>query len=247
MLRQTGKLGEDKMTFLKINTWVLLLCMIMCPSLSLTISAQQPDTETVSFDFGENRIKLQVDSEKCVFYLPNFDNPESFIQDLVNSSGLQIRIESMRELPYKGLWLVQFFSDQSLRVLNNLPLFQGGWAAPCLEYNGRLHIPRPELMVTLNDYDIEVYENFKVSFGDRIIREFPSVKPLFVVGYANPFKVEGRRRFGASGTNRVNIWVSIVCDKFLTTQTYLNSYVSHIVQRNRAEVIGLFGKYGIIN
>lgn len=190
MLRQTGKLGEDKMTFLKINTWVLLLCMIMCPSLSLTISAQQPDTETVSFDFGENRIKLQVDSEKCVFYLPNFDNPESFIQDLVNSSGLQIRIESMRELPYKGLWLVQFFSDQSLRVLNNLPLFQGGWAAPCLEYNGRLHIPRPELMVTLNDYDIEVYENFKVSFGDRIIREFPSVKPLFVVGYANPFKVE---------------------------------------------------------
>ena len=157
------------------------------PSLGLS---QESNPKVMSFLFGDSKVKLVMDSQRIAFYLPNDTSPQSTILELLAESSEGVLVQSVEAMPYKGLHIVTVETGAADVLLNALGGFSGGWAAPCLEFNSRLHIPRPEVLVTLNSYDSELYHRFLDIHRENIVREFPSVKPLFLIRHGNPIGFE---------------------------------------------------------
>ncbi|RTZ89418.1 MAG: hypothetical protein DSY92_08920, partial [Planctomycetota bacterium] len=80
----------------------------------------------------------------------------------------------------------------TLLILDHLAT---GWAAPCLDFRGRLHIPRAEILVTLDAEDLASYTRVLAQTDLELIREFPSVSPLLHLAFDGPPRlVEARIR-----------------------------------------------------
>ena len=209
----------------------LLLFGVLMGTASSAYSAEStPDA--MAFHFGDAKVKLVPDQERLAFYLPKTENAESEIHGILDSRSPGTLILGIETSPYNQLFIVRIQNSTAVELLKSLGDIPGGWASPCLEFDGRLHLPRPELLVTLDSYDPEVYQRFVTSQRNRIVRELPSVKPLFLVRYEEPifFETEIQELERLPGVESVspNFIMRLgemiaPNDTFYTSQWYLNN------------------------
>ncbi|OUU23752.1 MAG: hypothetical protein CBC13_04875, partial [Planctomycetia bacterium TMED53] len=178
------------MTNLKVSNLLILVGIILALPCQHQLCAQDTSPQVMSYSYGENKIKLEVDQEWIAVYLPEAEDGESVIHEILDLVDGGIPGRSIKELPYNHLYLAQVRHGESVSVLQRWNSSVAGWVAPVLYYNDRLHIPRPEILVTLSSYEPAVYQRFVESFGAEIVREFPSVRPLFVVKNPQPVDFE---------------------------------------------------------
>ena len=169
---------------------LIMLSVLLSASIPVSVGAQDSQQKVMSFSFGDLKVKLPADSDRIAFYLPNDTGAETTILELLAARTTAGVVKSIDSMPYDGLHLVSFDRGVAIDALRSLGEITGGWVAPCLEFNGRLHIPRPELLVTLNSYDPSMYQRFREAYRAQIVREFPSTKPLFLVRHGNPVDFE---------------------------------------------------------
>ncbi|MDE0961313.1 MAG: S8 family serine peptidase, partial [Planctomycetota bacterium] len=148
---------------------------------------------TFSYLWGEDRVKLEVRENQFAVYLPQSEDPSVQLQQYLADLDIHLKVDAIEETPYQGLMLVQTPAGEASRILQLLDQLPDGWASPCLDYRGRLHIPRPEILVTLDSTDLTVIDRVLAIPDLQLIREFPSGSPLLQLSFAGtPRQVEER-------------------------------------------------------
>ncbi len=179
----------------KLLGCLLLLGLGVSQSAAVLSYGQSPaqgvmSPRVMSYIYEENRIKLEVDPDFIAIYLPDVEGEEFIIEEMLDQVDPDIPNRMIKEMPYKGLFTAEVSPGSAWAILGRVVPPGQGWVAPYLVYNDRLHIPRPELLVTLTSYDPVIYQRFIDTFGARILREFPSVKPLFLIEHPRPIDFE---------------------------------------------------------
>lgn len=147
--------------------------------------AQSPvdidDEASFSYLWDEVRVKLEIDSSRVAVFIPEVENLTSAVDKQLKDLELTEQVISFEETPYRGLLILNLLERNATDVLVRLDAISSGWAAPCLEYRGRLHIPRPEILITLDPSDPDAYDRLLSQPDISLIREFPSTSPLFLI------------------------------------------------------------------
>ncbi len=135
---------------------------------------------TMSYYWGDQRVKLTVNPGQFALYIPpsSEDDAPVKLNRLLESQGIVLAEELIEETPYPGL---VFIKDLNGDLFQSLSKLESGWVSPCLDYRGKLHIPTQQFLVSLTSYESSVYQRFVDNSGLRLIREFSSTKPLFLV------------------------------------------------------------------
>ena len=184
-------------SFLKSNRASLSLGLFLTIVLNTTVESQGivkssrdpipvTTTSTFSYMWGEERVKLEVRESQIAVYLPQSEQPEMQIQQHLADLQIHLTSDAIEGTPYQGLLLVQTPSGQASQILRLLDQLPGGWASPCLDFQGRLHIPRPEILVTLDSTDLTVIDRIVAIPDLQLIREFPSGSPLLQLSFDGP-------------------------------------------------------------
>ena len=193
-LKRVQAMRCDFQSFLRSLRACLLLGFILTIVPSSTVESQGivrtprdplpvTTSSTFSYMWGEERVKLEVRESQIAVYLPLSEQPETQIQQYLADLQIHLTSDAIEGTPYQGLLLVQTPSGEASRILRLLDQLPGGWASPCLDFQGRLHIPRPEILVTLDSSDLTVIDRIVAIPDLQLIREFPSGSPLLHLSF----------------------------------------------------------------
>ncbi|MGE4618529.1 MAG: S8 family serine peptidase [Planctomycetota bacterium] len=153
------------------------------------------EPSSFSYGWGEENVRLEIDRHQLAVYLPRATESPIALESQLRAKGILAAIGSIEGTRYPGLYLLQLNNGNASEVISWLDEFflettasaeiadqlRGGWASACLRYRGILHIPRPEILVTLDPDDRQAYDRLIDYPGISLIREFPGLKPLFLV------------------------------------------------------------------
>ena len=138
---------------------LLLLALLVC---QLWGSAQNPPAvaseDSFSYLWDEVRVRLEIDPSRVAIFVPEIEDLVFAAERELRKLGITDQIDSFEETPYPGLLVLHLKYKNAADVLLRLDAISSGWAAPCLSYRGRLHIPRPEILITLDPDDREAYD-----------------------------------------------------------------------------------------
>ena len=153
------------------------------------------DPTSYSYLWGETRVKLEVESSRIAIYQPDTIRTIESLQQLLGEHGLNTTQEAIEETPYQGLYLIETAPEKAAETLLILDHLAAGWASPCLDFRGRLHIPRAEILVTLDADDPASFTRVLAQPDLDLIQELPSVSPLMHLAFDGPPRlVEARIR-----------------------------------------------------
>jgi len=149
------------------------------------------DPSTFAYNWGENRVKLEVEDDRLAVYFPQVETPVDHLLQVMKDYHLDLGSDSIEETPYQGLLLLKTGRGNSQQLLEMFDSLADGWAAPCLDFRGRLHIPTPEILVTLDPDDPAAYDRILSRPDLHLIREFPSITPLLHLSFSGfPRQIE---------------------------------------------------------
>ncbi len=161
---------------------LLSLVVLLCPSWGNAQHSSQIESEdSFSYLWDQVRVRLEIDSSRVAIFVPEVEDPLLAAEQEFRRLGISDQIQLLEETPYPGLLIVHLENNNAADVLPRLDAIASGWAAPCLLYRGRLHIPRPEILVTLDPHDPAAHDRVLSRPDIEFIREFPSISPLLLV------------------------------------------------------------------
>ncbi len=161
---------------------LLMSCMVLFAG---SVEAE----DSLSYRYGDHPIDLAVDPERAALLLePDFDSLAALELVLGGLQEFQAPVLEDRQA-YEHLWLPRFvegLSDEqralAIAQVHGRPGVQ--FAAPLLHYNEALVIPKPELLVVLDeDGAAETLESLLQSEDLSLEREFAALRPILQLAF----------------------------------------------------------------
>ncbi|MEE2890378.1 MAG: S8 family serine peptidase [Planctomycetota bacterium] len=138
-------------------------------------------------------MRLEIEPDRLAIFIADTEDPLFAVEEQLRTARILEQVRTIEETRYPGLLILELMEHNASEVLIRLDSLPSGWAAPCLNYRGRLHIPRPEILVSLDPDDPQAQDRVLRQPGISLIREFPSLEPLLLVSQATaPRHIEQR-------------------------------------------------------
>ena len=162
--------------------FLLISLLLSCHGWGVAQNPGVNDGEnSFSYLWQHVRVRLEIDPVSMAVFIPDAEDSILVVERQLRSLGIQEQVLSIKETPYPGLLILHLKENNAAEVVVSFDSLVSGWASPCLRYRGRLHIPRPEILITLDPDDPRAYDRVLAHPDISLIREFPSISPLLLV------------------------------------------------------------------
>ncbi len=165
----------------KSHLWVFLWVLCSCGWGSAQIPSDRTSEPSFSYHWGEVRVRLEIEPDRMAVFITETADPLLAVEEQLRVLRILDQVRIIEETRYPGLLILELMGHNASELLIRLDSLPSGWAAPCLNYRGRLHIPRPEILVSLDPDDPQAQDRVLLQPGISLIREFPALEPLLLV------------------------------------------------------------------